>query len=199
MPCGARGVIVFLHGSGSNRLSPRNAFVARALERARFATLLVDLLTGEEQAVDQEAHELRDDVSLLGQRAVAIVDWLAQAQQLKALPLGLFGANTGAAAAVIAASRRPERVLSIVARGGRADLAERELSRVRAPMLLLVGAKDHAVLELNRAAALLLQAPYRIEVVAGASPSFTESGVMERVAELSVQFFSEELLRPTPH
>lgn len=195
-PDGARGVVVFLHGSGSNRFSPRNAYVARALERAGFATLLVDLLTAEEQAVDREAHQLRNDVGLLGERAVSIVQWLRQSSQARKLPLGIFGANTGAAAAVIAASRLPEQVLAIVARGGRADLAERELRAVRAPTLLIVGGEDHAVLELNCAAALLLQAPHRIEIVPGASPSFGEPGALERVAELAVRFFAEELGKP---
>lgn len=193
VPHAPRGAVVFLHGSGSNRFSPRNAFVARALERAGFATLIVDLLTSEEQAIDGETQELQRDLSLLGARGVGIIDWLKGQPTLGELPLGVFGASTGAAAALIAAAERPRQVLAVVSRGGRPDLAERALPGVGAPTLLIVGADDHAVLELNRAAAQRLRAPHRIEVVAGAGHLFEEPGCLERAAELAVQFFQEQM------
>ncbi|HEX2870527.1 MAG TPA: phosphoribosyltransferase family protein [Polyangiaceae bacterium] len=195
VPDQARGLVVFLHGSGSNRFSPRNAFVARALERAGFATLLVDLLTAEEQAVDNETQELRKDVSLAAARAVGILDWLEHEPTLAALPIGLFGASSGAAAALIAASQRPKRVLGIVSRGGRPDLAEQALPEVSAPVLMLVGADDHAVLELNRAAALRLNATHRLEIVSGAGHLFEGPGSIEQAAELAARFFRERLQR----
>lgn len=195
VPHQARGLVVFLHGSGSNRFSPRNAFVARALERAGFATLLVDLLTAEEQAIDGETQELRHDVSLSAARAVAILDWLEHEPTLRALPLGLFGASSGAAAALIAAARRPKRVAAIVSRGGRPDLAEQVLPEVSAPVLMLVGADDHAVLELNRAAALRLNATHRLELVSGAGHLFEGPGSIEQAAELGTRFFRERLQR----
>lgn len=193
-PRGARGLIVFLHGSGSNRFSPRNAFVADALERAGFATLLVDLLTADEQALDNLTLELRFDVALLGERAVAILDWLEREPQTRGLPLGLFGASTGTAAALIAASRWPNRVLAVVSRGGRPDLAEGALPAVRAPTLLIVGGDDRAVLQLNRAAAQRLGAPHQLEVVIGATHLFEEPGALDDVARLATRFFVERLL-----
>lgn len=195
VPDQAQGLVVFLHGSGSNRFSPRNVFVARALERGGFATLLVDLLTAEEQAVDKETQEHRNDISLAAARAVGILDWLEHEPKLAALPIGLFGASSGAAAALIAASRRPKRVLGIVSRGGRPDLAEQALPGVSAPVLMLVGADDHAVLELNRAAALRLNATHRLEVVSGAGHLFEGPGSIEQAAELAARFFGERLQR----
>lgn len=191
VPEGAGGLVVFLHGTGSNRFSPRNAFVARALERAGFATLLVDLLTAEEQAADAEVHALGNDVEFLGRRAVAIVDLLELDSQLSKLPLALFGSSTGAAAALIAASRRPKLVRAIVSRGGRPDLAEQVLPSVEAPTLLMVGGGDHAVLELNRAAALRLRAPHRLEVITGATHLFGEPGSLEQASELAIRFLGE--------
>jgi putative phosphoribosyl transferase len=192
VPERARGIVVFLHGSGSDRFSPRNAFVARALERAGFGTLLVDLLTAEEQA---ERHELCNDISFLGRRAVAIVDWLELHPQLSKLPLALFGSSSGAAAALIVASERPQRVLAVVSRGGRADLAEQALPSVRADTLFIVGEGDHAILELNRAAARRLRAPHRLEVISGATHLFAEPRSLEQVAELAVCFLDKLLPR----
>jgi putative phosphoribosyl transferase len=198
VPQQPRGVVVFLHGSGSNRFSPRNGFVARALERAGFATLLVDLLTAEEQAVDAESHELRDDLSLLAGRAEAILDWLGREPELRHLPVGVLGASSGAAAALVAASRRPEQVRAVVSRGGRPDLAEAVLSAVRAPTLLIVGSEDHAVRELNQVAATRLGAPHRLEVVAGAGHLFQEPGSLEQVSELAAHFFGSRLTPKAP-
>lgn len=194
VPRGAHGIIVFLHGSGSNRFSSRNAFVADALERAGFATLLVDLLTAEEQALDNETLALRFDIALLGERAVAILDWLEHEPQTGGLPLGLFGASTGTAAALIAAARRPHRVLAVVSRGGRPDLAEGALAVVRAPTLFIVGGDDHAVLQLNRDVAQRLGALHQLEVVTGASHLFEEPGALGEVARLATRFFVERLL-----
>lgn len=191
VPDRARGIVVFLHGSGSNRFSPRNAFVARALERAGFATLLVDLLTAEEQAGDAAVHELGNDVALLGRRAVAIVDWLKLDPKLGALPLALFGSSSGTAAAVIAASQRPQEVLAIVSRGGRPDLAEQALPNVKAEMLLIVGSDDRAVLELNRAAALRLRAHHRLEVIPDPTHLFAEPDSLEQVSELTIRFLGD--------
>jgi putative phosphoribosyl transferase len=193
IPDGARGIVIFLHGSGSNRFSPRNTFIARTLERAGFATLLVDLLTAEEQAEDAEAHELGNDISLLGRRAIAILDWVYLNADLSKLPLALFGSSSGAAAAMIAAAERPKQVLGIVSRGGRPDLAEQALPKVAAKTLLIVGSNDHAVLELNRAAALRLRAPHRLELIADATHLFTEPDSLERVSELSLGFLGEVL------
>lgn len=188
VPDDARGMVVFLHGSGSNRFGPRHAFVARALERAGFATLLVDLLTAEEQAGDADVHELGNDVRFLGRRAVAILDWLNLHPKLSKLPLALFGSSSGAAAAMIAASERPKQVLAVVSRGGRPDLAEQALPNVEAKTLLIVGSDDHAVLELNRAAALRLRAPHRLEVIADATHLFAEPDSLEQVSELTLRF-----------
>ncbi len=194
VPRGARGVIAFAHGSGSGRFSPRNRLVARALEDAGFATLLVDLLTAEEEAVDSQTSELRFDIPLLSRRALAVIDWLQREPHTCGLPLGLFGASTGAAAALIAAAQRPEQVLAVVCRGGRPDLAEEVLRSVKAPTLLIVGADDHAVLELNRLAAEKLRCPWRVEVIAGATHLFGEPGKLEQVAELAIEFFQEKLV-----
>jgi putative phosphoribosyl transferase len=194
VPRGARAVVAFAHGSGSGRLSPRNRFVAEELQRAGFATLLVDLLTAEEEAVDSQTQELRFDIELLAERTAGVVDWLQREPHTAGLPLGLFGASTGAAAALIAAARRSERVRAVVSRGGRPDLAEAALSQVTAPTLLIVGGYDHAVLELNRAAARRLRCRHRIEVVDGATHLFEEPGKLEQAAKLAVDFFQQQLV-----
>lgn len=194
MPHAARGVVAFAHGSGSGRFSPRNRFVAAALEDAGFATLLVDLLTADEQAIDSRTQEFRFDVALLAARTVAVVDWLECERHAARLPLGLFGASTGAAAALIAAAWRPQRVKAVVSRGGRPDLAADALPQVSAATLLIVGSEDHAVLELNEAAAARLRCPHRIAIVEGATHLFEERGTLERAAELTVDFFHHHLL-----
>jgi pimeloyl-ACP methyl ester carboxylesterase len=193
VPSGARGIVVFAHGSGSGRHSPRNRMVASALNDAGLATLLFDLLDEEEERADAATGHLRFDIGLLGQRVENALAWLAGQRAATGLPTGLFGASTGAAAALVAAARRPERVAAVVSRGGRPDLAGDALERVRAPSLLIVGGEDREVLALNRRAAERMTAPVRLEVVPGASHLFAERGALERVAELAVDFLVEEL------
>jgi putative phosphoribosyl transferase len=193
VPEGARGVVVFAHGTGSGRWSPRNRFVAEALRRRGLATLLLDLLTEEEERVDLATARLRFDVELLAGRLLAAVEEAARHPETAGLPIGLFGASTGAAAALVAAARRPDRVACVVSRGGRPDLAAAVLGAVRAPTLLIVGGRDALVLELNRAALPMLGGPARLEVVPGASHLFEEPGALERVAELAGDFFVRHL------
>jgi putative phosphoribosyl transferase len=189
----ARGVVLFAHGSGSGRHSPRNREVAATLGRVGFATLLLDLLTLEEEAADRRSGRLRFDVELLAGRLLAAAGWLATDQRTAGLPIGLFGASTGAGAAVLAAAERPQTVAAVVSRGGRPDLAGAALARVQAPTLLIVGALDPQVLELNRAALGRLGSEASLEVVPGASHLFEEPGTLERVAELAVGWFTRWL------
>jgi putative phosphoribosyl transferase len=191
-PAAARGVVLFAHGSGSGRHSPRNRQVAATLGGAGFATLLLDLLTLEEEAADRASGRFRFDVELLARRLLATTDWLATEEHTAGLPIGLFGASTGAGAALLAAAERPERI-AVVSRGGRPDLAGPALSRVRAPTLLIVGALDPQVLELNRAALSRLGSEASLEVVPGASHLFEEPGALEQVAELAVGWFTRWL------
>jgi putative phosphoribosyl transferase len=196
VPAGARGVVLFAHGSGSGRHSPRNRQVAAALGRAGLATLLLDLLTEEEEAVDRDRAELRFDIPLLAGRLVAAMDWLAEDSRTEALPIGLFGASTGAAAALVAAAERPLEVAAVVSRGGRPDLAGPSLGLVRAPTLLVVGGRDRVVLELNRSAAEQLGAEHRLEVVPDATHLFEEPGALEQVAALAADWFVHRLAPP---
>ena len=196
VPEGAKGVVVFAHGSGSGRESPRNRSVARALWDGGFATLLLDLLTPEEDAEDQRTRRLRFDVALLGERVVAAIDWLAGKDELAELPVGCFGASTGAAAALLAAAARPGKVGAVVSRGGRPDLAGDALPGVRGPTLLIVGGEDTEVLALNRDAAARMRPAPAIEVVPGAGHLFSEPGALERVGELALSWFSTRLGRP---
>ena len=196
VPEGAKGVVVFAHGSGSGRESPRNRSVARALWDGGLATLLLDLLTPEEDAEDQRTRRLRFDVALLGERVVAAIDWLAGEDELAELPVGCFGASTGAAAALVAAAARPWKVGAVVSRGGRPDLAGDALPVVRAPTLLIVGGADTEVLALNRDAAARMRPAPAIEVVPGAGHLFSEPGALERVGELALSWFSTRLGRP---
>jgi putative phosphoribosyl transferase len=189
VPAGARGVVLFAHGSGSGRHSPRNRQVAAALGRAGLATLLLDLLTEQEEVVDRDRAELRFDIALLTGRLVAAIDWLAEEPRTRALPIGLFGASTGAAAALVAAAERPLQVAAVVSRGGRPDLAGPALGLVRAPTLLIVGGRDRVVLELNRSAAEQLSAEHRLEIVPDATHLFEEPGALERVAALAADWF----------
>jgi dienelactone hydrolase len=189
------GIVVFAHGSGSGRESPRNRVVAQALVREGIATLLLDLLTPEEDAEDQRTRRLRFDVALLGERVVAALDWLGGEPALAALPCGCFGASTGAAAALIAAAARPDVVGAVVSRGGRPDLAGDALRSVRAPTLFIVGGADREVLELNRAAAARMPVKPTIEVVPGAGHLFSEPGALEAVTELTVGWFAARLRR----
>jgi dienelactone hydrolase len=189
VPTGARGMVLFAHGSGSSRHSPRNRQVAAALGQAGLATLLLDLLTEEEEAVDRDRAELRFDIALLAGRLAAAIDWQSEHPGTAALPLGLFGASTGAAAALVAAAQRPQQVVAVVSRGGRPDLAGPSLGLVRAPTLLVVGGRDRVVLELNRSAAQQLTAEHRLEIVPGATHLFEEPGALERVAALAADWF----------
>ncbi|CAL9351821.1 dienelactone hydrolase family protein [Streptomyces sp. enrichment culture] len=193
VPAGARGVVVFAHGSGSSRLSPRNRAVAEALRRAGFGTLLMDLLTEDEERRDSVTAEYRFDIGLLARRLVDAVDWLEQRPDTADLPAGLFGASTGAAAALVAAAERPRRVSAVVSRGGRPDLADAALPLVAAPVLLVVGGDDGQVLGLNRRAAEALSAPHTVHVVPGATHLFPEPGALEEVAEAAAGWFRDHL------
>ncbi|MGA5286164.1 dienelactone hydrolase family protein [Streptomyces pseudogriseolus] len=193
IPAGARGVVLFAHGSGSSRLSPRNRAVAGVLRRAGFGTLLLDLLTAAEEDEDAATGRYRFDIGLLAGRLAHAVDWLEDRPDAVDLPVGLFGASTGAAAALVAATERPRRVSAVVSRGGRPDLAGDALGLVACPVLLVVGGADPEVLDLNRGAARRLSAPHRLDVVPGATHLFGEPGALERVAELAAGWFGEHL------
>jgi dienelactone hydrolase len=193
---GARGVVVFAHGSGSGRLSPRNQYVAQVLVEGGLATLLFDLLTLEEERVDLRTREYRFDIELLGRRLVAVTDWLAQEERTRNLEIGYFGASTGAAAALIAAAARPEHVRAVVSRGGRPDLALDVLPEVRTPALLIVGGWDTEVIRLNESALARLAGPKELEIVPGATHLFEEPGALERVAELALEWFRRYLVSP---
>jgi putative phosphoribosyl transferase len=194
LPDGARGVVLFAHGSGSSRHSSRNRAVAAALRRAGLGTLLLDLLTDEEEQTDLVTAEYRFDIGLLGHRLTAAADWLGRRPASAPLPLHLFGASTGAAAALVAAARRPRTVCSVVSRGGRPDLAGEALATVRVPVLLVVGGQDQAVLRMNEDAARQLGGPYDLLVVPGATHLFEEPGALEQVADAAQEWF----LRPVP-
>jgi putative phosphoribosyl transferase len=189
LPFIAHGVVLFAHGSGSSRHSPRNQYVARTLNSAGFATLLIDLLTYDEEIIDMQTRHLRFDVELLGNRLMNAIDWLTRQTDTRPLNIGLFGASTGAAAALIAAAYRPSLVSAIVSRGGRPDLASAYVSDVRAPTLLIVGGKDEAVIQLNRRAMARLRTPNELEIVPQASHLFTEPNKLETVAALAENWF----------
>jgi putative phosphoribosyl transferase len=190
LPEDATGIVVFAHGSGSSRLSPRNRFVARELEARGLATLLVDLLTAEEEVLDQTAGQFRFDIRLLATRLEAVARWVVGIAHVRSLPMGYFGSSTGAAAALLAAAQDPEMVSAIVSRGGRPDLAGRALTYVQAPTLLLVGGNDETVLELNRQAlGRLASAEKQLVIVPGASHLFREPGTLEEVARLAGDWF----------
>ena len=193
VPEGAHGVVAFAHGSGSGRHSPRNRMVAAALVRAGFGTLLLDLLDEEEERADARTGHLRFDVELLAGRMVGAIGWLARMPVTRAIPVGLFGASTGAAAALIAAAELAERatVAAVVSRGGRPDLAGEALGAVLAPTLLIVGERDEQVLSLNEGAAARMKAPTELAIVPGASHLFEEPGALERVAELAAGWFAQ--------
>ncbi len=190
LPAAARGLVLFVHGSGSSRHSPRNVFVAASLQRIGLATLLMDLLTPVEDADERR----RFDIPLLASRVAGVLDWVADVAALRELPLGLFGASTGAAAALIAAAQRPRAVVAVVSRGGRPDLApDTVLARVQAPTLLIVGGADTQVLALNHAVLAKLRPGARLQIVPDASHLFEESGALERVAELAAAWFDRYL------
>jgi putative phosphoribosyl transferase len=193
MPEGATGMIVFAHGSGSSRHSVRNRAVAGRLQQAALATLLLDLLTPDEEAVDARTGQHRFDVGLLATRLDAAAEWVAGRPELAALPIGYFGAGTGAAGALIAAAEHPVRIGAVVSRGGRVDLAGDALAQVRCPTLLIVGANDPTVLELNRQALGALRVEIALEVVPGATHLFEEPGALDVVAELATRWFVTHL------
>ncbi|MBI4278046.1 MAG: dienelactone hydrolase family protein [Armatimonadetes bacterium] len=189
IPEGAAGVVLFAHGTGSSRHSPRNRYVATVLREAGLGTLLMDLLTTEEEAVDLRTRHLRFDVILLTERLQAAVEWLAGHPRTRGLPVGCFGASTGAAAALAAAAARPDLIRAVVSRGGRPDLAGPMLPRVQAPTLLIVGSLDLPVLDMNRDALALLECEKELAVVPGASHLFEEPGTLEEVARLAAMWF----------
>lgn len=189
VPASPQGLVVFAHGSGSSRLSPRNQAVAAALVAAGYATLLFDLLT----AAEASDRQLVFDIALLARRLVQAIDWLGEQPPTAGLPIGLFGASTGAAAALKAAAARPKRVRAVVSRGGRPDLAGEALAKVQAPVLLIVGARDEAVLAWNRQAQARLRGASRLEVVPGAGHLFEEPGTLEAVMMLARIWFEVHL------
>jgi pimeloyl-ACP methyl ester carboxylesterase len=195
VPGPAAAVVLFAHGSGSSRRSPRNQQVAAALQEAGFGTLLLDLLTADEERVDEHTREFRFDVPLLAARLTAAADWLG-AEGAAGLPLATFGASTGAAAALITAADRPDAVRAVVSRGGRPDLAGTALVRVRAPTLLLVGGADTEVLALNRTAAARLTGVSEVSVVPGATHLFPEPGALEQVVERTIAWLRRWLPAP---
>jgi pimeloyl-ACP methyl ester carboxylesterase len=194
-PEGARGIVVFAHGSGSGRRSPRNRYVGEVLQAAGLATLLFDLLTEDEERIDLRTRALRFDIPLLANRLVGAIDWIGGRSDTRLLSLGLFGASTGAGAALIAAAERPESVRAVVSRGGRPDLAGKWLGRVCAPTLLIVGGRDEPVIELNRQAMTRMRAPTRLEIVPEATHLFEEPGKLEEVARLARDWFVMHLGR----
>ena len=195
VPVRCQGLVIFAHGSGSSRFSPRNRQVAEALESAGFATLLLDLLTREEESVDIYTTQFRFDIGLLGRRVIAAADWAAGQPSLRDLKIGYFGASTGAAAALIAAAERPEISAAVVSRGGRPDLAGDALPRVQAPTLLIVGGDDEVVIELNEEAKRRMKTIVRLEIVPGATHLFEEPGALEQVQRLAIEWF-RQYLRP---
>ena len=197
LPERALGLVVFVHGSGSSRLSPRNQQVARYLNEQRLATLLFDLLTGSEERVDRITCELRFDIPLLTQRLVGVLDWITVEPELSFLPVGLFGASTGAAAAILSAIERPERVKAIVSRGGRTDLAGGKVQLLNVPILQIVGARDPLTLGLNRKVSQELACEQRLNVVPGATHLFEEPGTLQEVARLAAQWFEQHLHEPS--
>jgi putative phosphoribosyl transferase len=193
VPASAVGLVVFAHGSGSGRYSRRNRQVAAALSERGLATLLMDLLTEREDAIDQRTRQLRFDIGLLARRLGLAARTLAERPDTGSLPVGYFGASTGGAAALVAARRDPDRVRAVVSRGGRPDLAADDLPAVRAPTLLLVGGRDPVVLDLNRRALALLRCERRLVVVAGATHLFEEPGALGQVGELAGEWFTQHL------
>lgn len=195
VPPGAHGLVLFAHGSGSSRHSPRNQFVAKSLRDGGLGTLLIDLLTAAEEGVDMYTREHRFDIGLLARRLAGAIDWLAEDSLTRELPVGLFGASTGGGAALVAAADRPRRVGSVVSRGGRPDLAGEALARVTAPTLLIVGERDAQVIALNRAAMAQMTATVQLDIVPGATHLFEEPGTLEDVARLARDWFISRLSR----
>ena len=199
LPEGSPAVVLFAHGSGSSRHSSRNRHVARLLNEAKLATLLIDLLMLDEEAIDARTAHLRFDIDLLAERLVDATDWLTQYPGSQYLSIGYFGASTGAAAALVAAAERPDVVSAVVSRGGRPDLAGPALMRVRAPTLLIVGGNDVQVIQLNRAALAQLRCEKQLVIVPGATHLFEEPGALDEVARLAREWFHRHLIPVVPH
>lgn len=196
LPEAASALVLFAHGSGSSRFSPRNRHVARVLNAAGFATVLADLLTPAEEAVDDDTSQLRFDIGLLARRLIGVTDGLGLQATTARLPIGLFGASTGAAAALVAAAERPNTVHAVVSRGGRPDLAEAALTRVRIPTLLIAGGNDVQVIELNQRALARLHCEKRLVIVPDATHLFEEPGALDAVAALARDWFLRHLSNP---
>lgn len=194
IPVQPHGIVLFAHGSGSSRHSRRNQYVARVLESRGLATLLIDLLTPDEEAVDDRTAEYRFDIEMLAGRLAAIVDWIRRQKETSALPIGLFGASTGGGAALMAAAARPQEIAAVVSRGGRPDLAGAALPHVTAPTLLIVGGLDTPVIQMNRDAMRQMRATVAIEIVPGATHLFEEPGGLEQVADLAGSWFRRYLV-----
>jgi len=195
VPKGAEGVVLFAHGTGSSRFSPRNRYVAEVLQKAGIATLLMDLLTEEEERVDMVTAELRFDIEMLADRLIGATQWLKRNPETKSLSIGYFGASTGAGAALIAAAKYPDDVKAVVSRGGRPDLAMPYLPKVKAPTLLIVGGADEPVIGMNKEAMEELLSAKKLEIVPGATHLFEEPGALEKVAMLAADWFSKYLKR----
>ena len=193
LPEGARGVVLFAHGSGSSRHSSRNRYVAQELRRSALGTLLMDLLTADEEAIDARTGHLRFDIGLLAERLGAATEWLRGDPRTSRLALGYFGASTGGGAALVAAADRPAEVGAVVSRGGRPDLAGAALPRVQAPTLLIVGGQDEPVIGMNREALARLRCEKKLEIVPGATHLFEEPGTLEQVARLAREWFDRHL------
>jgi putative phosphoribosyl transferase len=193
IPQGARVIVLFAHGSGSSRFSPRNTYVARLMNKHGMATLLMDLLTADEEAIDEQTAEYRFDIDLLAKRLIDATVWLQQNRATASLAIGYFGASTGAAAALIAAAKLPNDVKAVVSRGGRPDLASEHLAKVKAPTLLIVGGDDFEVLEMNKNALKLIRVEKKLEVVPGATHLFEEPGKLQEAAEFAIYWFSKHL------
>lgn len=194
IPTHAIGIVLFAHGSGSSRHSPRNRYVAETLQAVGLATLLIDLLTPEEDAIDQRTRKLRFDIALLRDRLIGAIDWLRQNPNTQNLKIGCFGASTGAAGALMAAAERPEAVYAVVSRGGRPDLAAPVLDLVQAPTLLIVGEKDPIVIDLNQQAMAHLRCEKQLEIIPKATHLFEEPGALSEVARLSGLWFQRHFL-----
>ena len=193
IPEKAQGIVIFAHGSGSGRFSPRNQFVAKELQKANFATLLIDLLTQEEERIDEITRNLRFDIALLTKRLGHVAEWVSKNSETKALKIGYFGASTGAAAALLSQAEKQELISAVVSRGGRPDLAGYWLAKVTAPTLLIVGENDLEVIELNKEAYDLLNCEKELEIVPGATHLFEEKGKLEEVAKLAQLWFEKYL------
>jgi dienelactone hydrolase len=195
IPQAAHGLVVFAHGSGSSRHSTRNQYVARLLQQDGLATLLFDLLTAEEEQIDLRTRHLRFNIELLANRMTGTTDWLVQQPETRSLPIGYFGASTGAAAALVAAAARPDAVRAVVSRGGRPDLAGDILSSVSAPTLLIVGGKDTPVIAMNQAALAHLGTAKKLTIIPGATHLFEEPGALQEVARLASNWFTRHLVQ----